>query len=128
MAERNILIVDDEETIRELFSHVLTDAGYSVETAESAEAALELLKDKKIKVMFFDLNLPGMNGVELCQEVRKERPIAVIYAVTGYPSVFELLGCREAGFDDYFKKPVKLDVIKKAADDAFDKIDRWSRG
>jgi DNA-binding response OmpR family regulator len=75
--------------------------------------------------MFFDLNLPGMSGVELCREVRRRKSIAVIYAVTGYTSVFEFAACRKAGFDDYFKKPVEVDRLIQAAEDAFEKLHRW---
>ncbi|HIJ54704.1 MAG TPA: response regulator [Deltaproteobacteria bacterium] len=46
--------------------------------------------------MFLDLNLPGMNGVELFRKIRKDRPIAVINAITGYASHFEITDCREA--------------------------------
>jgi len=127
MGEKKILIVDDEESIRDLFKQFFSNEGYTVTAVETGEEALELLKNTNIQVMFLDLNLPGMNGVELCEKIRMDKPIAVIYAVTGYPSVFELLSCREAGFDDYFKKPVKLEAIRKAAEEAFEKIDRWTR-
>ena len=101
--------------------------GYIVRSAESAEEALEILKDEKFQVMFLDLNLPRMNGVELCKQIRKDMPIGIIYAVTGYASLFELADCREAGFDDYFTKPVKLEMLFRAAQDAFEKIDRWKK-
>ena len=77
--------------------------------------------------MFIDLKLPKMDGVELCKQIRKDRPLAVIYAVTGYPSLFELAHCREAGFDDYFIKPIDLEVLLKASEDAFARIDRWKK-
>ena len=68
-----------------------------------------------------------MNGVELCQQLRKNRPMDIIYAVTGYSALFELADCREAGFDDYFQKPVVMKTLLKAAQDAFEKIDRWKK-
>jgi len=77
--------------------------------------------------MFLDLNMPGMNGVTLCERIRKDTPLAIIHAVTGYASLFELSDCREAGFDDYFYKPVKLSLLLKAAEDAFNKLDRWKK-
>ena len=124
MSEKKILVVDDEEMIRDIFEQAFTIAGYSVRLAKSAEEALEVLKDDKIQVMFLDLNLPGLNGIDLCKQIRKDFPKAIIHAVTGYASLFELSDCRDAGFDDYFNKPVKLADLLKAAEAAFDKPGR----
>jgi DNA-binding response OmpR family regulator len=77
--------------------------------------------------MFLDLNLPGMNGMDLCRRIKKDKPMAIVFAVTGYASLFELVDCREAGFDDYFKKPVDMKSLVKAANDAFERIDRWKK-
>jgi CheY-like chemotaxis protein len=89
---------------------------------------LEILKNEKIYVMFFDLNMPGMNGLELCRRVKQEMPMAIVYAVTGYASLFELSDCREAGFEDYFRKPVNMKLLLKTAESAFEKINRWIKG
>ena len=67
MSENMILVVDDDESIRDIFEIAFSKSGYSVRCAESAEKALEILKDNKFQVMFLDINLPGMNGVELCR-------------------------------------------------------------
>ncbi len=127
MADNQILVVDDEESIRDLLSETFSREGYQVRSAESAEAALEMLKEDKIHVMFLDLNLPGMNGVELCRLIRKDMPMAIVHAVTGYASLFELSDCRDAGFDDYFHKPVNLKSLIRAAQIAFEKINRWKK-
>ncbi|MBW3022370.1 response regulator [Candidatus Woesearchaeota archaeon] len=125
---RTILIVDDEAEIRNIFEQAFSQKGYEVRLSESAEEALEILKQGNINVMFLDLNLPGMNGIELCKQIKKMNPIAIIYAVTGYASIFEVVACRDAGFDDYFAKPVDLEILLKAGQDAFEKIDRWKGG
>ena len=127
MSERKLLIVDDEECIRDMLEEAFSRAGYTVRSAENAEEALEVLKQNNVHVMFLDLNLPGMNGVELCKQLRKDRPNDIIYAITGYSSLFELAECREAGFDDYFQKPVELKTLFKAAQDAFEKSERWKK-
>ncbi len=128
MSQDKILIVDDEQAILNLFEKAFSRAGYDIRTATSAEKALDLLKDEDIYVMFLDLNMPKMNGLELCREIKKDLPMSVIYAITGYASVFQLAECRDSGFDDYFKKPVNLKVLMKAAEDAFIKINRWKKG
>ena len=110
-----------------LFEQAFSRAGYTVRSAEGAEEALEILKGEKIQVMFLDLNMPGMNGIDLCKVIRKDFPLAIIHAVTGYFSLFELADCREAGFDDYFTKPADLKMLLSAAQDAFEKLDRWKK-
>lgn len=120
-----ILIVDDEEAILNMFSLAFSKKGYDVRTAKSSKEALDLLKNIKINVMFLDLNLPDMNGIELCRAIKKSNPMTIIYALTGYASLFQLSDCRDAGFDDYFKKPVGMSQLLEAARTGFEKIERW---
>lgn len=122
-----VLVVDDELQVLSLLREALSEEGYDVECVPSGEAALELLDTENIQVVFLDLNLPGINGLELCRRIKKEKPIACIYAMTGYSSMFELSDCREAGCDDYFVKPFELEVILGAARDAFGKLERWNK-
>jgi CheY-like chemotaxis protein len=124
--EKKILIVDDDEAVRCLFDDLFSDSGYTVRSAENAEEALTVLGSDAIDVIFLDLKLFGMNGIELCRQIRKVKPISIIYAITGWATLFDIEECREAGFDDYFRKPVKLEVLTKAVEDAFEKLNRWS--
>jgi CheY-like chemotaxis protein len=125
MTEKKLLVVDDEEMIRDLFEQAFSRAGYTVQTAKSAEDALEIMKKTPFSVLFLDLNLPGMNGIELCRQISKNWPMAISHAVTGYASLFEMHDCREAGFEDYFTKPVNLSDLLAAAEHAFKKLERW---
>lgn len=127
MPNNKILVVDDEPTIRYGFSNIFTRAGCEVQTAGSAEEALTIMTRAPADVLFLDLNLPGMNGIELCREVRKHWPWSIPIAVTGYASLFELVDCREAGFEDYFIKPVDAKVLVEAARHAMAKIERWKQ-
>ncbi|MCP3940876.1 MAG: response regulator [Desulfobacteraceae bacterium] len=127
MKQKKILIVDDEIAILQLFEIAFLKAGYQVRTATNAELALELLKKEEIYVIFLDLNMPGMDGVHLCKKIKEDMPITVIYAMTGYASLFELADCRDAGFDDYFKKPINLELLQEAAEEGFKKIIRWKK-
>jgi DNA-binding response OmpR family regulator len=95
-------------------------------TAGSAEEALDILKRESIMVMFLDLNLPGMNGLDLCKKIRKKNTIGIIFAMTGYSNFYGLLDCRTVGFDDFFIKPFKLDVLLKSVQEAFERLDRWA--
>ncbi|MDX9746147.1 MAG: response regulator [Syntrophales bacterium] len=120
-----ILVVDDDISVRDLFQTVFVDAGYEVVLAEGGEEALSILQKQDINVIFLDLKLFGMNGIELCRQIRKFKPVSLIYAMTGWGALYEIEECREAGFDDYFNKPVSLEAILKAVEDAFEKLDRW---
>ncbi len=127
MDQNTILIVDDEKAVVSLMEQAFSRAGFEVRSARSGEEALELLQQDRIQVMFLDLNMPGMDGIQLCKAIRKDMPMAVIFAVTGYASLFELSDCREAGFDDYYKKPINIKTLVKTAENAFEKINRWKK-
>jgi DNA-binding response OmpR family regulator len=118
--------VDDEVLITDMLKAALGSAGYAVLTAGSAEEALDILKRESIMVMFLDLNLPGMNGLDLCKKIRKKNTIGIIFAMTGYSNFYGLLDCRTVGFDDFFIKPFKLDVLLKSVQEAFERLDRWA--
>ena len=125
MDGKRILIVDDEVLILDTLKEAFGLAGYTVLTAASAEDALKILKDESIMVMFLDIILPGMSGVELCKKIRIENQIGIIHAFTGYSNLHGLLECRAAGFDDFFIKPIKINILLKAAQEAFEKLERW---
>ena len=126
MVKNTILVVDDEVSILNLMKQAFTRAGYEVRLAGGAKEALEILNEEKIHVIFSDLNMPEMNGLELCRKIRKDMPMAIIVAMTGHASLFELADCREAGFDDYFIKPVSISSLVETAEKAFKKIERWT--
>lgn len=125
--KKKMIVVDDEKMIRNMLEAAMTREGYEVVCAESAEEALEILQTFKAQVMFLDLKLPGMNGMELCKIIRELYPMSISYAITGYASHFELSDCRKVGFEDYFTKPVDLKTLFKAATDAYEKIQRWGK-
>jgi DNA-binding response OmpR family regulator len=122
---RKILVVDDELSIRDLFADTFSEAGYEVRAAETGEQALEILAKERIEVIFLDLRLFGMNGIELCRKIRKTNPVSIIYAMTGWAALFEIEECREAGFDDFFVKPLRYETLSRSLEEAFEKIDRW---
>ena len=125
MTDNKILVVDDEEVIRELLKKIFVQAGYNIYLAESADKALEILKNESIMVMFLDLDLAGMNGIELCRKLRKDNYIGIIYALTGYTDLFSLMECRMVGFDDFSAKPESVELLQEAVRDGFTKLERW---
>jgi CheY-like chemotaxis protein len=127
MGEKRLLVVDDEKPIRDMYVKAFTKEGYAVGVAENAEDAFETMQKTPFWVLFVDLNLPGENGIELCRRIKDRYPMAILIAVTGYASLFELNDCRDAGFEDYFTKPVNLSDLFEAAESAFKKIARWKK-
>ncbi|MDD5475960.1 MAG: response regulator [Syntrophales bacterium] len=125
--DNTILVVDDEGFIRELFEDICADSGYGIRAAADAMEALAMLQKEDINVIFLDLKLFGMNGIELCRRIRSEKPLAIIYAMTGWAGLYEVEECREAGFDDFFRKPLSVEQIDRAIVEAFEKIRRWTR-
>jgi CheY-like chemotaxis protein len=125
MIKKTVLVVDDEDIIRVVFSKAFMKEGYHVKVAATAEEALQIMADSPADVAFLDLKLPGMSGVDLCREIRRLWPWCIAIAVTAYASVFELVSCREAGFEDYFIKPVDMEQLLESAADAFKRIERW---
>jgi DNA-binding response OmpR family regulator len=123
--DKKILVVDDEVSVLSMLNETFSTAGYEVRTARNAEEALKILQTETIMVMFLDLRLPGMNGIDLCWKIREKDRISIIYAFTGFSTFYGLLECRAAGFDDFFVKPVSSKLLLKAAEDAFEKLGRW---
>ncbi|MFC1538774.1 response regulator [Candidatus Latescibacterota bacterium] len=124
---KKILVVDDDISVRTLLEQTFERDGYTAVLAENAEEALSILEKENIQLMFLDLILPDMNGIDLHRKIRKENPSACIFAMTGYNSIFEMTECSDAGFDDYFIKPFDLTVISEAAKRGFSKIERWKQ-
>ncbi len=124
---RPILVVDDDEAVRHSLERAFATQGYQVFAAAGGEEALELVRKEAVQVIFLDLWMPAMTGIEICGRIRQVKPISIIHAVTGYASLFDLLDCRQAGFDDYFTKPVDLPALFHAASEAFEKLGRWKQ-
>ncbi|HPC32950.1 MAG TPA: response regulator [Syntrophales bacterium] len=124
---RNVLVVDDEQPMREMMSNILADMDCEVFLAEGAADALAQVKQQDFAVIFLDLKLFGMNGIDLCRAIRKLKPLTILYAMTGWADLFEIEECREAGFDDFFSKPIKVEILIQAVEEAFKKQQRWTR-
>ena len=120
-----ILVVDDEKPICDVLRKALTIRDYDVRCAGSAEEALSILEHESFQVYLLDMNLPEMNGIELFKQIKEDRSVAFFFAITGYTSIFDLVRCRQAGFDNYFAKPFNLELIVREIDHAFENIERW---
>ena len=100
----HILLVEDDRRIRTSLRLVLEDEGNTVDEAESAEAALEMLGRRAVEVAIVDLMLPGMDGFELCRRLRASFDIPILI-LTARSDSHDVVAGLEAGADDYMVKP-----------------------
>jgi DNA-binding response OmpR family regulator len=100
----HILLVEDDRRIRTSLRLVLEDEGNSVDEAESAETALEVLGRRPADIAIVDLMLPGMDGFELCRRLRGSHDIAILI-LTARADSHDVVAGLEAGADDYVVKP-----------------------
>lgn len=84
----NILVIDDDEQVRLAFILALEDEGFDLDTVESGEKGLERIADRKYDLIFLDLKMPGLNGVETLRELRKLDKEVPVYIVTAFHQEF----------------------------------------
>lgn len=115
-----ILIVDDEQIVRESLKQWFIEDDYCVETACDGETALKMYKKGKYDLILTDIKMPGISGLDLLEKLKAEDPAAVIILITAFASVPTAIQALKAGAYDYITKPVDPDelshVIKRAVD------------
>ncbi|MFZ5945328.1 MAG: response regulator transcription factor [Bacillota bacterium] len=111
MQETLILVVDDEEQIREAISDFLTGEGYLVEKAKDGAEALAKFKERIPDLILLDLMLPQINGFDVCKEIRKTSQVPIIMLTAKGQEVDKLIGL-EVGADDYITKPFSLREVE----------------
>jgi DNA-binding NtrC family response regulator len=107
----NIMIVDDEKIVRESLYHWFTKIGHTVEKASSGFEALEQLERNPFDVLFVDIRMPEMNGIELLEKVKIEYPETVVIIITAYGSIESAVKAMQLGASDYLLKPFKPDYL-----------------
>ena len=108
----NILLVDDERGIRTLAADVLGRDGHQVTTAASAEEALGAVGAGAFDLTLCDVNLPGMDGIELLGRLRALHPEALVILITGFPSIENAVRGMKDGARDYVTKPFSPDELR----------------
>jgi len=107
----NIMVVDDEEIVRASLTSWLEEDGYHVEAVESGRKALDHLSDRNWDLMLVDLKMPGMDGIQLMDEVHKTAPEMLVIIMTAYATVDTAVKAMKKGAYDYFVKPFNPDDI-----------------
>lgn len=111
MREATVLLVEDEEYIRENLSEILEMNGYSVTTAANGEAGLDAMKAAPADIVLTDLNLPGISGIDVVRSVKTMSPNTPCIILTGYASVETAVEAMRVGAFTYLKKPFGKDEL-----------------
>jgi signal transduction histidine kinase len=114
-----ILIVDDEDIIRDLCARTLK--GYHIIQAENGQEALRLLDYKTVDVLLVDVMMPIMNGLDLLQQVKERDPEQLVIVMTGYADKDIILRALKANADDFILKPINLLQLRSAVEKALEK-------
>ncbi|OGP73846.1 MAG: hypothetical protein A2V86_09540 [Deltaproteobacteria bacterium RBG_16_49_23] len=112
MEKQRMLVVEDEDIMREALFDYFTDAGHMVDTARDGEKALEKVNFEDYNVMIVDLKLPGRDGISVLREAKEKNPKAKVIIITAYPSVETEEKARQDGALNYLPKPFELDYLE----------------
>jgi len=107
----SIMVVDDEEIVRESLFHWFKKYGHVVETASSGFEALDKLEKHPFQLLFVDIKMPGMDGIELLEKVKAEYPDTIVIIITAYGSIESAVKAMRIGASDYLLKPFKPDQL-----------------
>ena len=111
-ASEHVLVVDDEDIVREPISAMLQHLGFKVDTAASGDEALEKFKKNSYSFLLTDIRMPGIDGLELIRTVKREYPKVCAIAMTGYSKEYKYVETINAGATDFVNKPFGIQEIE----------------
>lgn len=117
-----ILVVDDERAIRNSLKEILSDEGYDVDIAENGPDALALVDKEKYNIIFSDIKMPGMDGMELLEKLVSDGCEAAIVMISGHGDIDVAVECIKKGAYDFIQKPLDLNRILITIKNATDKV------
>ncbi len=121
MSTANILIVEDDSKMRNTLKEIMTREGYSVDCAESGEAALAKLTKTNFDLVITDLRLPGIDGMEVLRTIRRTSSGTNVVIITAYATVDTAVEAMKEGAEDYIAKPFNLEEIRLIVKKVLDK-------
>jgi len=120
--QHSLLLVDDEEDIRDVLQLPIEDLGYNVLTAENAETALTLFRKEKPALVLTDIKMPGMDGIELLQEIKKDSPETEVIMITGHGDMSLAIKSLKYEATDFIIKPINVNSLEIALGRAEERI------
>ncbi len=117
-----ILLVDDEQDLREVLEICLLDIGYTVLTAENGKQALDIFKKEQPSIVLTDIKMPGMSGIDLLRKIKNENPDTEVIIITGHGDTDLAIKSLKYEAIDFITKPISEDALEIALKRANDKI------
>ncbi len=108
----NVLIVDDDHSLRSMLSFVLGKEGYQVQEAQSGAEALKKLKGRRFDLVISDIRMPDLNGIELLKKIKTHDPDLPVIMITAYAATHDAIEAMKLGAEDYVMKPFNLEELK----------------
>jgi DNA-binding NtrC family response regulator len=119
MEKMKMMLVDDEERFLFTTQKLLSKKGYEVLTAKSGSEALENLRLHNIHVVVLDVKMPGMDGIETLNAIKKAYPLVEVIMLTGHATVESAIDGLKSGARDYLMKPTDVNELLEKAEEAF---------
>lgn len=116
--QERILVIDDEDVVREIFQRLLKSEGYRADFAPSGEEGLRLSREREYDAVILDVMMNGLGGLGTLQELRKSEQYVPVIMVTAYASMENAIECMKQGAFDYITKPFKNDEVLLAIEKA----------
>ena len=117
-----VLIVDDEQDIRDASERILSRIGYRVQKASRGDEALDILNKNSIDIVLLDLKMPGMDGMEVLTRIRERSTEIQVIVITGYATVETAIEAMKQGAYDFIPKPFEPDQLRIVVNRAWEKI------
>lgn len=119
--KHTILVVDDEKEICDLFQDILTQEGYKVLTATNGMEAISLGEQNRFNLAILDIKMPGMDGIEVFQKLKKTKGDMEVIILTGYGTLKTAKEAMRLGAYDYLTKPFDLGLVKNIIREALER-------
>jgi len=107
-----VLVIDDDEVVGRSFDRVLSDKGYDVRTVLSGEEALNTMNESEFDVVFTDIKMPGMDGLEVTQRIKERCPWTPVVVITGYGTEENESRAAVLGASGFVRKPLTPEIIE----------------
>ena len=133
MDKKKVLVVDDEQDVRETLETVLRKLDYNPMVAAGGEEALDIIRNQKVDVVLSDLYMPGMNGIELLKRVKAAKKNIVFLMITAHPTIETAVDAIKKGAYDYLTKPFHIEEVRIKISRAMEKQGltyslKWANG
>jgi DNA-binding NtrC family response regulator len=119
-ANPHVLVIDDDAVVGRSFDRVLSGKGYAVDTALSGEQGLRDIEEHEYDVIFTDIKMPGMNGIEVARRIKAKNPLTPIVVITGYGTTENEAEASVLGVSGFVRKPLSPETIEDIAQKALE--------